>query len=318
MKKSLFLTGANGFIGSHIAEKAVEKNYQVFALIRSNADITYIKDLPIELIEVDYFNYRQLLRTFKRFEKIELFIHCAGVTESESEAGFESGNVQVTQNILKTLSAAKLDVNHFLLLSSLAARGPHKSNGDKEQPISGYGRSKLKAERILRDFDFSYSIVRPTAVYGPRDKAFLELVRLVKWRIEIGLGNPNRKLTFIHADDLCELIFHTAKSKEDLVYGWDHGHYSESDLTEPIKRAFGVKKTLKIQIPTIIFLRLTKVMNWLIQNLKGQNWTYTEEKAGELAADWQISEELNEFKPMYDLESGIRQTISWYRDNGLV
>ncbi len=316
MKKVIVVTGANGFIGSNLLEKAAQNGFEAVGMVREGSDVSFLDRSKIQIKRVDYSSYKKLKSSLEGIGKeIHYFIHCAGVTESINPEGFETGNVKVTENLLKTLETSNVKIGKFILLSSLAARGPFSGN-EVDHPISEYGRSKLKSEKLVQESGLPYLIVRPTAVYGPRDKAFLELAKLIKNRVQIVLGNPDSKLSFIHVEDLIGLILSADKISEKMVYGYDGRIYSQKDVNNAFKAAMNIRRTITIPIPSDFFVKLSTVMNATTLSLLGRSWKYTPEKALELTAeDWSVDQRIKSytFQPRYRLEEGVKNTIDWYR-----
>ncbi len=323
MSRKIVITGANGFIGSNLVKLALEKGYDVYPIVREGSSPRLLSELETEIYRTDFLSYQRLNRSFKQIgNDVDLFIHCAGVTEARNTDEFQRGNVQVTENLLKTIKVSGIGIKKFVLLSSLAARGPgleKEETGD--DPISDYGSSKLQAESILRDHDLPSLIVRPTAVYGPGDLAFLELVKLLKLRLSIMLGNPESKLTFIHVEDLCELIMQSNLFSDPRIYAYDGKTYTQRQTLKAFKEAMDIRSSLTVKVPSKFFLDLTRLLNGASLALTGRTWKYTPEKAKELIAeDWSIGQnnELLKIEPKHSLNSGVSQTVEWYKEKGWI
>ena len=317
MKESVLITGANGFIGSHLVETALDRDYEVTVFVRQHSHLGILEELNIKVIRVDYLKPEDILGKLTALDHdFDLVIHCAGVIEAKDERGFEEGNVTVTKNLLNALLESEKLAGKFIYFSSLAARGPYdeymKHNSD--YPISTYGRSKLKGEKLVISSDFPHLIVRPTAVYGPRDMAFLELIKTIDKRLEVTLGNKRQKLTMIHARDLAEMTFTAAYLEEEMIYGYDGKTYTQSDISLAVKKALGGKKTVKFPISKNLFMGISLMMNGITRLFLRRNWKYTPEKVDELVADdWSISDPLPKgIQTRYTLEAGFQNMVAWY------
>ena len=301
----VIVTGANGFIGTHLIRHLLAKSYQPTALVRHSSSVDALINMGVEVLRVDYTNQAELTQTILSVSP-DFIIHNAGVTVAINESGYYDGNVLTTQNLIS--AAKKTDVQKFVLISSLAARGPGLRS--KDSPISGYGRSKLRAEQLLKASGPPYSIVRPTAVYGPEDKAFLPVYSWAKKGIFIRLGSHSRKLTFVHVHDLVEIIVDSLRSDVETIYGWDGRVYAQADVRDALMRAFE-KKGITIALPAFLFRLGTRIADIFIRRIFRQFWPYPPDKVAELIAeDWSIEEEYQtEVQAKFDLHSGFIQTI---------
>ncbi len=322
MSKTVLITGANGFVGSHLVDVALERGFEVTACIRQESSLRFIKGYGIDIVRVDYLNTVSLSEQLKgSSKKYDLVIHCAGVTEAKDSNEFTLGNVEPTKNLIECL-----DENHLLkkngkliYYSSLAARGPRIYGVDKDTPITAYGRSKLEAEELVKNSRIPYLIIRPTAVYGPRDKAFFELVKTISNGFEVSLSVTGQKLTMIYGRDLAMLTFDSASLQSKTVYGYDGVTYGQADISNAIKEALAKRNALKISIPVWFFKVITAAFHALYNTFLRRNWKYTPEKVMELTADdWSISEPVVYNQKMVTLTEGFDASIKWYRENGWI
>ena len=312
--KSVLITGANGFVGRHLIERALVEGFKVYAAVRKTSNTSRIEDLDATIVRLDYHKYNGLRESLRTYGPFDLVIHNAGVTEAIDLATYRKGNVEVTGNLLKALVGGLLSGN-FVYISSLAARGPNYQGQDN--PVSDYGQSKKEAEAVVMSSGLDHVIVRPTAVYGSGDAAFFELVKLMKSGISLSIGSKSQKLTFIHGHDLAQLIFKAAPFTRKLFYGHDGEVKSQSDLLFAIKKGLEKKRALSIHIPTSLVQNISLFVNWFYNAVLGKSWHYNPPKIRELlATDWTIhssqDHELLEFEPKYTLENGFEEAIAFY------
>lgn len=300
--KTVLITGANGFIGRNLVHYFANNNWFVLAGVRAGRVINENHE-NIQRLELDYQDISKLSDTLAPFS-IDLVIHAAGVTVAGNTSLYYRGNLDTTQALLDAVK----DTKKIILLSSLAAHGPGKK--EKDEPISAYGKSKLAAEKCVKGASFSYTIIRPTAVYGPHDQAFLPLLKWAKKGVSIQLGPASRKLTFIHAYDLCRLIFESIEADEKLVYGWDGKIYTQKELMDALRAAVSSKRTLKVYIPSWLFLTVCTGIDIILAKFLKLPWAYPPEKVKELIAeDWSISEKHAPAFPCVHLKEGFSNLI---------
>ena len=229
--------------------------------------------------------------------------------------------MEVTKNLLEALNRGNLLVGNFIYISSLAARGPDYEG--KDNPISDYGKSKFEAESLVKASGLPFVAIRPTAVYGSGDKAFLELVKLIKYGLGLTIGSKSQKLTFIHGHDLARLTYIVKEKAGKTFYGHDGSVYSKNSLVSIIKMILGKKLVIPIHIPTGLVRGVSYSVNWIFNNIFRRSWTYNPPKIKELTAlDWQIHPheaqgEIN-FLPRYTLSEGFKEAIEYYQEKGWV
>lgn len=304
--KKVLITGANGFVGRHLVRTFADQGYEVFAGVRKGRNpFSSEKCLTIFL---DYNDVSVLSVELARIRP-DILIHCAGVTVSGRLADFHEGNVRPTQHLLEVL--AELPLERFILISSLAARGP--GEGAIDTPVSAYGRSKLAAERLVRASTVSWAIVRPTAVYGPGDKAFHPLFQWARRGIFPRLGSAERRLTFVHVSDLCALVLAQAQVHgNQLVYAWDGVVYSQREVTR-VLRHVAQRSGWVIPISAFLFAASTGLLDLIVRRLLRLPWTYPPEKMKELLADdWGIASSESPKLKMRSIREGFQETMKSY------
>ncbi len=205
------VTGATGFIGSHMVELLVARGWEVVCPVRNPAllrNLSRIKAeiIPLALIE-DY---------VRQGTDLDYVIHIAGATRAPDYETYRRANVELTRRLLDLFSDAGSapGMKKFVLLSSQAASGPSPEDGtstresDDPRPVSLYGRSKLEAERLVNSFGSTMpvTIVRPPTVFGPRDLDVLGVFRSARWRIAPFLAGPDRLVSIIYVGDLVDGI----------------------------------------------------------------------------------------------------------------
>lgn len=331
--KRLLITGANGFIGSHLIEEALAQGYEVFAGIRKQSNRRYLTNPGIKFIELDYGNKKQLreqlLSYMDKYGPFNYIIHNAGVTKTLRKEDFDTVNYHYTKNFVEAIQSIGLAIHKFVFISSLAAFGPGNKKTlvpvretDIPRPVSVYGRSKLKAETFIRSIpDFPYLIFRPTGVYGPREEDYYVMYKMINKHIETYIATSKQHLTFIYVKDLARLIIDGLKSTiiRQSYFATDGKQYTTKEFSDIVKAELN-KKTIKIVFPKFLVKPIAFISE-KISCLTGKIATLNTEKYNEISqknwlCDSRKTFEDFDFLPEYDLEKGIKETISWYKEKG--
>lgn len=323
MKKRILITGANGFVGYHLLKAAVVEGFEVFAGVREGSDISHLKNLDVQFSYLQYSSVDSIKSDFEN-KKYDFIIHAAGVTKASDYETYKRINADYSWNIAK--AAETISPQKLVLISTLAVLGPAKydeKNGlleDRDpKPVTQYGKSKLLAEDyIKKNSDLNWLIIRPTAVYGPREKDLLLIIKTINKGLEVYLGNNRQILSFIHVQDLADLAMNACKSDQvKECYHISDGHqYNAQKLSEIVSKELK-KKTFKITIPISIVRLLANVMEW---SSRGKPSILNKDKVSELIAEnWHCSIEKAQkklgFRPQFNLETGMKNTIEWYKNN---
>lgn len=327
--KKILITGASGFIGSFLVEEALKRNYEVYAGIRKTSSKDYLRDARINFLELDFSDHEALHRSISTAPHFDFVIHNAGITRAVKKEDFFVSNYSYTRLLVEALLFHNKVPSKFIYMSSLAAFGPGNpftmesvQESDKPHPVTHYGKSKLEAETFLSLLpDFPYLIIRPTAVYGPRDKDFLAMFKLIQNHLELIVGANKQQLSFVYVKDLVTAIFLAMESPvlKRAFFVSDGKSYDSAVFGNLLKEQLG-KNTLHIKVPALL-ANLIASISESMQYLSGKPALLNRDKLNELKAlNWNcdttpLFRELG-FKPAYDLSAGIRETIFWYREAG--
>ncbi len=328
--KSVLITGANGFIGSYLVKAAIEKGYKVAAGIRSTSNLSYLKGLPITYLEMDLSDKiaisEVLMKQVNQNGYFDYIIHNAGITNSLRKQEYHTVNYQYTKNLVNAVIDCHCVPNKFIYMSSLASYGPLNEESirpikedDLSDPITLYGQSKLKAEQFLASkTDLPYLIFRPTGVYGPRDKDFLLMYKMINHHMETYIGTSDQTLTFIYVKDLARLIINAMGSdiSRKSYFVTDGNQYSALEFSHIIKTTLN-KKTLRLVFPKTIVQALAFILE-KISRINGKTPILNTEKLKEISRKHYLCDSSPiftdfGFKPHYDLTSGIQESIAWYK-----
>lgn len=319
------VTGGRGFIGSFLVEALLEKGYEVHCLLRKGS-LGWLKGLDIRRIDGDITEPEALQSAVRNMDYI---FHLAGALKARNLTDFQKINAGGAKNLLEAVGRNNTGVSRFVLVSSLSAAGPSPAGRpvtetDPPHPVSNYGKSKLLAEKIALEYanKFPVTIVRPPAVYGPRERDIFIYFKYAKkgWRPELS-GGP-RSFSAIYVKDLVQGILLAAEQSNavgetyflcnDVSYSWD-------EVGKAIASVLGVQ-TKRLPLPlslaflsaigSELFGRLTNRLSVInldkYRELKMQHWVCDNYKA---------RKELG-FKTEFDLEKGLTETAEWYVEHG--
>jgi nucleoside-diphosphate-sugar epimerase len=326
--KKILVTGASGFVGSHLVEECLRRDLQVFAGIRKSSSREYLQDPRIRFLEMDFNDTGRLTRQLSD-HAFDYIIHNAGVVSAPRLSDYWSVNFEYVRNLTDAVLASGHLPEKFTFISSAAAYGPASSSDlsdfmteDREpRPINTYGKAKLAAERHLAQLaDFPYVILRPTGVYGPREREILTFFRLVNYNLEAYIGSRRQHLAFIYIRDLTRVTLDATLSglTRRGYFVSDGRYYAQWDLGEATKRLLG-KRTTRLHIP----VSLVRALAWILEQIGKSRGSYPAlnlEKVSILESlNWKcdispLRDDLN-FHPQYDLGEGLRETLRWYQEN---
>ena len=334
----ILITGASGFIGSYMVERALAEGMEVWAAVRATSSRVYLKDERIHFIELNLGDDNRLAAQLSAFCKecapFDAVIHAAGATKCRRAEDFFSINAEGTQRLARTLlsTGALHKDGRFVFISSLSIYGPvHEADyapitaADTPRPDTAYGCSKLQAESMLYDVDgLNYVVLRPTGVYGPREKDYFMMAQSIKRHVDFAVGYKPQVLTFIYVDDLVQAAFLAltrGKSRTAYVLT-DGGEYASRTFSALLQENLGVKHVLHIVAP----LWVLRAVSWVAERLArltGKSSTLNSDKYRIMRQrNWKCDirparEELG-YAPQWPLERGVKAAVEWYREEGWI
>jgi len=325
----ILLTGANGFVGSHILDSLRRRGLPVRLLLRPTSDSRFIEpQLPTVERCVGSWSDPQVLRT--ALEGVTHVVHCAGLTRARRSSEFHAVNCGLTQALVTAVNERPQQVQRFLQISSLAASHPAPRHApareeDPSEPVSEYGKSKLAAEQaVLERCRVPFTILRPPAVYGPRDNAFLFFFQLAKARLVPKFLGGVQHLSMVLAQDLAEAAATCLShpKAEGRIY-----FVASPDVLTPTE--FGREVARQMELSTLVFpfpvplLWPICVLSEGLARLTGHAAMLNRQKYAELSASGWVcdSTRLRQetgFVASTPLREGIAQTLAWYRQAGCI
>ncbi len=284
---------------------------------------------------------KQLTAYKEKVGKWDVIIHAAGATKCLRREDFDKHNFLCTQNLVNTLDELEMLPEQFLYVSSLSVLGPIREEqnadgtynnmvaSDEPKPNTAYGESKVKSEqflaekRIKTDGRFHFTIFRPTGVYGPHEKDYFMMAKSIRQHVDFAVGYKKQVITFVYVRDLVSAIF-AAIGKKDVANGKayfvsDGCNYSSRAFSDLIQKELGVKGVLRIKAPLWLLKVISSVAEWF-SHLTGKPSTLNGDKYKIMCQrNWQcditpIKEDLG-FVPEWQLERGVKECMTWYKEN---
>lgn len=320
----LLVTGANGFVGSHLSDHLLALGEPVAAGVRASSDLTWLTGKAVALRRIDLATGEGLAQALA---DARVVFHVAGVTRSATAEAFRKGNCEATVALAEAALKFAPRLERFVFVSSLAAAGPARPGVPLDEtvprrPVSSYGESKRDAEAALEKMaGLPLTVVRPPIVYGPRDINLLALFRTASRRLLPVVGAGRQRLSFVHAGDLAAGIARAGLSGNGLgrTYFLTGGNQDWRQAQTALEGALG-RKLWRLSIPPPV-LRVAGEAAECWARLSGTQIPFNRRKVKEmLEPEWSCSSDLAKteigFSPRFDLERGFADTWAWYRDHG--
>lgn len=324
----VLVTGATGFVGSHIADQLLERDFEVRAIARKTSNLRWIENKRIDIVYSSLSDMDSLISAVKG---VDIIIHSAGLTAARNLDGYIKGNKQGTLNLLEATQKYNPEIKRFLFVSSLTAVGPSKSASEpvdektKCNPITSYGKSKMLAEEVVANFmnEIPVTIVRPPAVYGPRDTATFDIFKTINMGLAAMIGFDKKLVSLIHVSDLARGIIDASLSEKSIGETYfisSEKFYEWEILNSYMAEGIGKEKYMNLRLPHFLIKTLAGISEVTgrfssklpVFNLdKGRDfvqsyWTCSIEKA---KRDLGFREEI-------DIKDGLISTGKWYKDEG--
>ena len=326
----ILITGASGFIGSFIVEEALKQGFETWAAVRKSSSKEYLQDERIHFIELNLSSKAQLIEQL-RPHQFDYVVHAAGVTKCLNKADFHRINTEGTKNLVDALLDLQMPLKRFVFLSSLSVFGAIKERlpydeireDDTPQPNTEYGRSKLEAERYIDSIGsrLPYIILRPTGVYGPKEKDYFMMAKSIKQHIDFAVGYQRQDITFVYVTDVVQAVFLALeKGETGRKYFLSDGQvYQSTTFSDLIHEELGRPWWLRITAPVWV-LRVVTFFGEYIGHMTGKVTALNNDKYNILRQrNWRCDieparRELG-FEPKVQLKEGVKTTIQWYKDH---
>lgn len=328
---NILITGASGFIGSFIVEEALRQGFETWAAVRGSSSRQFLTDERIHFIELNLSSEEQLKEQLKDHQ-FDYVVHAAGVTKCLNKADFHRINTEGTQNLVRAIQALKIPLRRFVYISSLSIMGAIREQqpyteileSDEAKPNTAYGRSKLEAEQWLESLNsqFPYVILRPTGVYGPRERDYFMMAKSIQSHTDFAVGYKQQDITFVYVTDVVQAVFLAlVKGQVGRKYFLSDGEvYQSSTFSNLIRKELGNPWWIRITAP-IWVLRVVTFVGEYVGRLTGKvtalnNDKYNIMRQRNWRCDIKPAQQELGYEPKVKLEEGVRHSIKWYKDNG--
>ena len=334
----ILITGASGFIGSFIVEEALRRGFETWAAVRGSSSRQFLTDSRINFIELNLSSEEQLTEQLRGLQ-FDYVVHAAGVTKCLDKQDFHRINTEGTQHLVRVLLALQMRIKRFVYISSLSIMGAIREQqpyteireSDEAKPNTAYGRSKLEAEQWLcllneklemrNEELFPFVILRPTGVYGPRERDYFMMAKSIQSHTDFAVGYKQQDITFVYVTDVVQAVFLACeKGVTGRRYFLSDGEvYQSSTFSNLIRKELGNPWWIRITAP-IWVLRVVTFVGEYVGRLTGKVTALNNDKYNIMRQrNWRCDieparKELG-YEPKVKLEEGVRRSIKWYKDN---
>jgi len=316
----ILVTGGTGFIGSHLVDKLVADGERVRVLVRRTG---LFDGAPVEVAHGDLITGEGIERALSGVDTV---LHLAGVTKALSAADYYTGNVTATENLARAISKETRPIR-MVHVSSLAAVGPAPdttplTEDTEPHPVAHYGKSKLAGERSVRSILPDAVIVRPPAVYGPRDTDVFEVLKSINQGVVLQIAGGERYFSAIYVTDLVDGILAAARVPGASGRSYFLAQSTVVSWSELIGIAAGIMggKVRVVKVPASaayavgfcaeLWSRVTRkpgiVSRDKVSEMECRYWICDTRRAGE---------ELG-FVATTNIREGLANALAWYREAG--
>ena len=329
----ILVTGASGFIGSFVVQEALDRDFHVWAAVRHSSSREYLGDARINFIELDFSDEARLTEQLRPYS-FDYVVHAAGVTKSSNVDDFYNINSEGTRRLVAAILALGMPLKKFVYLSSLSVYGPIRDSyphldillSDNPRPNTHYGKSKLMAENHLRAVRdrLNYTILRPTGVYGPREKDYFMMVKSIKRHADLSVGFSQQDITFVYISALVQAVFLALEQKASggKYFITDGEVYTSSDFCELVSAELGNPWCTHLTVPVWAMSLACSVGEWWGKST-GRVTALNRDKFNILRQrNWRcdVGAAMTDlgYSPKVKLSEGVKLTIDWYKANGWI
>ncbi|GBD86705.1 3 beta-hydroxysteroid dehydrogenase/Delta 5--_4-isomerase [bacterium BMS3Abin03] len=317
------VTGANGFVGSHLVDLLIERGNNVRCVVRKTSNLRWLEGKDVEIYDCGLFDKEGLSVAFK---DVNFIYHVAGVVKSKTKEGYFKGNVETTKNLLEVALKNKETIKRFLVVSSQTVTGPSYDgkpvNEESEcNPLTTYGKSKLEEEKLALSYKekLPITVCRAPAVFGERDTEIFIYFQNFARGITTTIGFDKKLLSLIHVADLVEGFYKAALSEKavgEIYFISSEKFYNWDEINKITAEVLG-KKAIRIRVPHFIVYAIAAIAQFF-SVFSSKAATLNLEKAKDLTQHAWIcdtSKAMRDFgyRQNVSIEEGIKRTCEWYK-----
>ena len=318
----VLVTGASGFIGSHLVDRLLTLGCEVHCIVRKTSNLRWVqlKKVTLHFVNLDDSGFK-----IPRLHDIDYVFHCAGLTKAKSRDEYFDINARVCETLYKQCLKFKNQIKGIVHLSSLAATGPSKKNViiDEDSPlnpITYYGKSKKAGEEIALKYckDLPIKILRPPVVYGPREENLFTFLKIVKKGWALQIGEIPKKLSLIYVADLIQAMIKAcikSPTKNNIYFITDGEFYSWEDITKSASDKMSVSARV-LRLPETILYPIGIIFE-LLAIFSSKPALFDRQRMIDIRqSSWTASPENFfrdfGFEPEFGLVAGLADTLDWY------
>lgn len=323
LKQIAVVTGANGFVGSHLVDLLIEKGFLVRCIVRESSDLRWLEGKNIQLFKCGLFDKAGLAVALNGADYV---FHVAGVVKSKTKEGYFKYNVEATKILLEIAQQNKSTLKRFLIVSSLTVTGPSRSekpvNEETEcKPLTTYGKSKLEQEKVTLSFknDLPVTICRGPAIYGERDTEIFIYFQNFAKGLSTTIGFDKKLVSLIHVIDLVNGLYQAAMSEKaagEIYFITSEKFYSWNEINKVTAKVLS-RKAIVIPVPHFIVYTIAAIAQFF-SLFSSKAATLNIEKARDLVQHaWTCdpSKAMRDFgfRQNISIEEGVKRTCDWYK-----
>jgi dihydroflavonol-4-reductase len=322
-KQIAAVTGANGFVGSHLVDYLLGKNFEVRCIVRKSSNLQWLEGKNVKIYDCGLFDKDGLREAFRN---VNYIFHVAGVVKAKNEEGYFRGNVESTKILLEVAAEVKDHIKKFIMVSSQTVSGPAlKGKPVTEEmepnPLTTYARSKVKQEKIVLSYKdvFPVTICRGPAIYGERDTEIFIYFQVFNKGLTTMIGFDKKELSLLHVSDLAEGLYLAAisdKANGQIYFISSEKFYTWNEVGNITSKVLN-KKAFRIRIPHFIVFIIAAIAQFFAM-FSSKPATLNIEKAKDLVQRYWICDTSKAMRDLgyrqkVSIEEGIRRTCEWYK-----